>query len=67
MKEIYKLDVYKLAEELSDMVWHAFEETKAWLRKLVMRKIVAGEEILKHANIVDEFGPKLNAVIRSTK
>ncbi len=25
MKRIYELDVYKLAEELSDMVWHDFD------------------------------------------
>jgi len=25
MKEIYGLDVYKLAEELSDLIWDSFE------------------------------------------
>ena len=116
MKEIYELDVYKLSEDLSDLIWDAFdkwpkkvqstigyqiirssdsiaanlaegygrytpadrklfyryargsfEETKAWLRKLIRRKIVKGEEIQKYTQIIDELGPKLNAFIRSTK
>jgi hypothetical protein len=29
MKRVYELDVYKLTEELSDMVWHDFDNTKA--------------------------------------
>jgi len=26
MKRVYEMDVYKLAEELSDMVWHELDE-----------------------------------------
>jgi hypothetical protein len=26
VKRVYELDVYKLAEELSDMVWHDFDK-----------------------------------------
>lgn len=59
MKEIYGLDVYKLAEEL--------EETKAWLRKLIRRKVIRKEEVHKYTEIIDELGPKLNAFIKSTK
>jgi hypothetical protein len=31
MREIYELDVYKLAEDLSDFIWYDFDEwsTKA--------------------------------------
>ncbi len=25
MKEVYKLDVYQLAEELSDKIWYAYD------------------------------------------
>ena len=116
MKEIYELDVYKLAEELSDLIWYgfdawpkkvqqtigyqiiraadsiasniaegygrytpadrklfyryargSFEETKAWLRKLIRRKVIQENEIQKYSTIVDELGPKLNAFIKSTK
>jgi four helix bundle protein len=116
MKEVYELDVYKLAEELFDMIWYAFdkwsekvkrtvgyqiikasdsiaanlaegygrftpadrknfyryargsfEETKAWLRKLIRRKVITDGEISDYTKIIDELGPKLNAFIRSTK
>ena len=116
MKEIYELDIYKLAETLSDLIWYAFddwsekikktigyqiirssdsiaanlaegygrytpaerkrfyhysrgffEEAKAWLRKLIRRKIITGKTIQQYTVIIDELGPKLNAFIRSTK
>ncbi len=31
MKRVYELDVYKLAEALSDMVWHDFDK---WNKKV---------------------------------
>ena len=31
MKEIYELDVYKLSEQLSDLIWYAFD---AWPKKV---------------------------------
>ncbi len=31
MKRVYELDVYKLAKELSDMVWHNFDK---WNKKV---------------------------------
>ncbi|MDJ0984922.1 MAG: four helix bundle protein [Desulfobacterales bacterium] len=116
MKEIYDLDVYNLAETLSDLIWYAFDEwsekvkktigyqiiksadsiaanlaegygrympaerkrfyyysrgsfekTKAWLRKLIRRKVISGKTIEEYSGIIDELGPKLNAFIRSTK
>lgn len=102
MKEVFELEIYRLAEELSDLIWKAFdqwpekvqrtigyqviraadsiaanlaegygrftpadrkifyryargsfEETKAWLRKLIRRQLLSDEQ--------------LNAFIRSTK
>ena len=116
MKPVYELDVYKLAEELSDLIWYAydtwsqklqrsigyqilrsadsiaanlaegygrytpadrklfyryargsFEETKAWLRKLIRRKVLQENEIAQYTQIIDTLGPKLNAFIKSTK
>ena len=116
MKEVYELDVYKLAEKLSDLIWYAFdewskkvqktigyqiirsadsiasniaegygrytpadrrnyyryargsfEETKAWLRKLIRRKVIQETQISKYTEIIDELSPKLNAFITSTK
>lgn len=116
MKEIYEMDVYKLSEQLSDLIWQgydvwprkvqhtigyqilrasdsicanlaegygrytpadrrlfyrysrgSFEETKAWLRKLIRRKIIKQDEVQAYTKIIDELGPKLNAFIKSTK
>jgi four helix bundle protein len=116
MKEIRDLDIYRLAEDLSDLVWYgfdhwpekvqrtmgyqvirssdsiaanlaegygrytpadrkvfyryargSFEETKAWLRKLIRRRVLEKEEGRKYADIVNELGPKLNAFINKTK
>jgi len=116
MKAVYELDVYILAEKLSDLVWYDFdewsdkakrtigyqiirssdsistniaegygrytpadrkrfylysrgslEETKAWLRKLIRRKIISDDKAKKYTKIINELGPKLNAFIKSTK
>jgi len=116
MKEIYELDMYKLSEDLSDLIWYAydrcpekvqgsigcqvmrsadsiaanlaqgygrytpserklfyhyargsFEETKAWLGKLVRRKIIGQDEVAVYQKTIEELGPKLNAFIKSTK
>ena len=117
MKEIYELDVYKLSEDLSDLIWYAFdkwsvkaqntigyqiirssdsiaanlaegygrytpadrkkfylyargsfEETKAWLRKALRRKVISSDgEAAKYKEIIEELGPKLNAFIKTTK
>lgn len=115
MKLVYELDVYMLAEKLSDLIWYgfdkwnykvqntlgyqiirssdsiaaniaegygrytpadrkrfyryargSFEETKAWLRKLIRRKIIQEEDLERYTNIIDELGPKLNAFINKT-
>ena len=116
MRDVHELDVYKLAEELSDLIWYAFdewlikaqktigyqiikssdsiaaniaegygrftprdrrvfyryargsfEETKAWLRKLIRRRVIKPNEVREYSIIIDELGPKLNAFIKSTK
>ena len=122
MKLVQDLDVYKLAEKLSDIIWYdfdtwsskvhntigyqiirssdsiaaniaeaclparqgygrytpadrkkfyryargSFEETKAWLRKLIRRKIIIGDDMNKYTLLIDELGPKLNAFINKT-
>jgi four helix bundle protein len=44
----------------------SLEETKAWLRKLIRRKIIT-HEIDDYQKIISELGPKLNAFISSTQ
>lgn len=105
MIEIYELEVYKLAEELSDLIWNvfdewsvkaqetigyqiirglralhpgrpaqilpvfsrSFEETEAWLRKAIRRKLIPNPEVQKYTDIINELGPKLNAFINQTR
>ncbi|MEW6097501.1 MAG: hypothetical protein AB1567_13440 [bacterium] len=68
MKQIYELDVYKLAEELSDKPWYDFDkETKSWLRKLIRRKVLSELDEMEYKVIIDKLGPKLNTFINSTK
>ena len=116
MKNIYELDIYKLAETISDKIWYgfdawpekvqrtigyqiikssdsiaanlaegygryspadrkkfylysrgSFEETKAWLRKLIRRNILTKVEAEEYTTIINELGPKLNAFINKTK
>ncbi|HUW06946.1 MAG TPA: four helix bundle protein [Williamwhitmania sp.] len=116
MIKVSDLDVYKLAEELADMIWKdfdswdkkvqntigyqiirssdsiaaniaegygrftppdrrkfylysrgSFEETKAWLRKLIRRRILNETQAEKYLIIIEKFGPKLNTFINTTK
>jgi len=46
MKEVYELDVYKLAEELSDMIWYVFDE---WLKKV---QVTIGCQIIKFSDSI---------------
>ena len=55
MKEVYELDVYQLAEELSDKIWYAFD---AWPKKV---QYTIGYQIIKAsdsiaANIAERYG-----------
>jgi hypothetical protein len=40
MKEIYELDVYKLSETLSDMIWYAFYKWPEKARKTIGYQII---------------------------
>jgi len=45
----------------------SFEETKAWLRKAIRRKLLDTDSVGEYNVIIQELGPKLNAFIKSTK
>ena len=58
MKEVYELDVYKLAEELSDLIWYTFD---SWNKKV---QNTVGYQIIRFsysiaANISDRILDKL--------
>ena len=59
MKRVYELDIYKLVEALSDMVWHDFDK---WNKKVLSESNAA-----EYKAIIEKLGPKLNAFINSTK
>jgi hypothetical protein len=39
MKRVYELDVYQLAEELSDMVWYDFDKLNAFINRTKARRL----------------------------
>lgn len=51
MKRIYELEVYKIAEELSDMVWYDFEK---WDKKVQNFYFLISNRERLH-RIVDKF------------
>ena len=44
MKEIYELDVYKLAEELSDLIWYAFDKWSHKSQKTIGCQIIRASD-----------------------
>jgi four helix bundle protein len=45
----------------------SFEETKAWLRKLMRSRVLSESSATEYKAIVEKLGPQLNAFINSTK
>ena len=63
--KVDNLDIYQTA--FCYYARGSFEETKAWLRKVIRRKVLQENEIQEYSTIIDELGPKLNAFIKTTK
>ena len=55
MKEIYNYDVYKLAEELGDLVWFDFDRWNVKTQKTIGYQIVRSADSIS-ANIAEGFG-----------
>jgi len=55
MKEVYELDVYKLAEELSDMIWYAFDEWPEKAQKTIGYQIIRSSDSIA-ANLAEGYG-----------
>ncbi|MDL2123988.1 MAG: four helix bundle protein [Deltaproteobacteria bacterium] len=69
MKRVYELDVYKLAEALSDIVWHDFDKWNKKVQNTVGYQIIRSSDSIA-ANIkaiIKKLGPKLNTFINSIK
>ena len=55
MKEVYELDVYRLAEELSDMVWYDFDKWEKKVQSTVGYQIIRSADSIA-ANIAEGYG-----------
>ena len=73
MKEVYEPDVYRLAEELSDLIWEAYDQWTPKAQNTLGYQIIrssdsiAANDVAKYKALVDCLGPKLNAFIKSTR
>lgn len=55
MKEIFELDVYRLSEELSDLVWNAYDEWTPKAQKTIGYQIIRSSDSIA-ANIAEGYG-----------
>jgi hypothetical protein len=56
MKRAYELDVYKPAEELSDMVWHDFDKWNKKVQNTVGYQIIrSSKTVQKHESRISNF------------
>ena len=55
MKEIYEMDVYRLAERLSDMVWDAYDRWDFKTQKTMGIQIIRSSDSIA-ANIAEGYG-----------
>ncbi len=55
MKEIYELDIYRLAEELSDLIWYAFDEWPQKVQRTIGYQIIRAADSIA-ANLAEGYG-----------
>lgn len=55
MKEVYELDVYQLAEDLSDSIWYAFDEWVPKVQRTIGYQIIRSSDSIA-ANIAEVYG-----------
>lgn len=55
MKRVYELDVYRLAEELSDMIWHDFDKWSNKVQMTIGYQIIRSSDSIA-ANIAEGYG-----------
>ena len=55
MREVYELDIYKLAEDLSDLIWHSFDEWSVKAQKTIGYQIIKSSDSIA-ANIAEGYG-----------
>ena len=55
MKRVYELEVYQLAEELSDLVWHDFDRWNKKVQNTMGYQIIRSSDSIA-ANIAEGYG-----------
>jgi four helix bundle protein len=55
LKEIFEMDVYRLAEQLSDRVWFAFDTWSEKTRRTIGYQIITSSDSIA-ANIAEGYG-----------
>jgi len=55
MKEIYEMDIYRLSEQLSDMVWDAFDKWSAKAQNTIGYQIIRSSDSIA-ANLAEGYG-----------
>jgi len=55
MKLVYELDVYKLAEDLSDMIWNDFDKWSNKAQKTIGYQVIRSSDSIA-ANIAEGYG-----------
>ena len=55
MKEVYELDVYRLAEELSDMIWKDFDRWSEKAQRTIGYQAIRSSDSIA-ANIAEGYG-----------
>jgi len=55
MKLVYELDVYRLAEDLSDMIWYDFDKWSNKVQKTIGYQIIRSSDSIA-ANIAEGYG-----------
>ncbi len=55
MKEIYEMDVYRLSEQLSDMIWDAFDKWSVKAQNTIGYQIIRSSDSIA-ANLAEGYG-----------
>jgi len=55
MKRVYELDVYKMAEELSDMIWYDFDNWNNKVQKTIGYQVIRSSDSIA-SNIAEGYG-----------
>lgn len=55
MKRVYELDVYRLAEDLSDMIWYDFDKWSNKVQRTIGYQVIRSSDSIA-ANIAEGYG-----------